>query len=196
MSADAFLAAIKDAPADDSPRLVYADWLDDQGETERAEFIRVQVALAKLNAELQSDEDCRDPKCIGCKERRDLHARGRKLAGSVRLPPKWDWGIATEGIDVPNPPFVWLDRGFVDEAHCPAPDWFAHAAALLAAHPLRDVHLTTRAYWPSPGGWEELVGLPFLTARWPGIAFHLPPANAPAHRNVGTADAPEWVEWL
>jgi hypothetical protein len=29
-------------------RLVYADWLDDNGEHERAEFIRLQCALPRL----------------------------------------------------------------------------------------------------------------------------------------------------
>jgi uncharacterized protein (TIGR02996 family) len=43
---DALHAAILAAPDDDTPRLVYADWLDENGHPERAEFIRVQVALA------------------------------------------------------------------------------------------------------------------------------------------------------
>lgn len=33
---------------DDAARLVFADWLDEHGETERAEFIRVQVQLAGM----------------------------------------------------------------------------------------------------------------------------------------------------
>src|SRR5450432_1909805 len=44
----ALLAAILASPADDAPRLVYADWLDENGDTSRAAFIRVQVALARL----------------------------------------------------------------------------------------------------------------------------------------------------
>src|SRR5215211_1107475 len=32
---------------DDTPRLVYADWLEEQGRDERAEFIRVQVGRAR-----------------------------------------------------------------------------------------------------------------------------------------------------
>jgi uncharacterized protein (TIGR02996 family) len=43
-----FWAAIRNSPEDDTPRLVYADWLQEQGEEERAEFIRVQCALDKL----------------------------------------------------------------------------------------------------------------------------------------------------
>lgn len=45
---DALLASILDRPEDDLPRLVYADWLDENGEHERSEFIRVQCELAKL----------------------------------------------------------------------------------------------------------------------------------------------------
>jgi uncharacterized protein (TIGR02996 family) len=45
---DPFLRAIIAKPGDDAPRLVYADWLDENGRPERAEFIRVQLALARL----------------------------------------------------------------------------------------------------------------------------------------------------
>jgi len=47
----AFLTAIAANPLDDAPRLVYADWLDEQGDpakTEHAEFIRVQCEMALL----------------------------------------------------------------------------------------------------------------------------------------------------
>ena len=43
----AFLDAIKEAPEDDMPRLVFADWLEERG-SPRGEFIRVQVELARL----------------------------------------------------------------------------------------------------------------------------------------------------
>src|SRR5262245_11077458 len=35
-------------PDDDTPRLVYADWLEQNGHTERAEFIRMQIAAYRL----------------------------------------------------------------------------------------------------------------------------------------------------
>jgi uncharacterized protein (TIGR02996 family) len=44
----AFLQAICEDPDDDTPRLIYADWLDEHGQPERAEFIRVQCELARL----------------------------------------------------------------------------------------------------------------------------------------------------
>jgi uncharacterized protein (TIGR02996 family) len=46
----ALLAAIWEYPHDDTVRLVYADWLQENGQPERAEFIRVQLELAKLDA--------------------------------------------------------------------------------------------------------------------------------------------------
>jgi uncharacterized protein (TIGR02996 family) len=42
------LQAIREAPDDDAPRLIYADWLEDHSEAERAELIRVQCELARL----------------------------------------------------------------------------------------------------------------------------------------------------
>ena len=33
---DAFLQAIREAPEDDTPRLVYSDWLDEHGDPARA----------------------------------------------------------------------------------------------------------------------------------------------------------------
>jgi uncharacterized protein (TIGR02996 family) len=50
MAHDAFLRAILDDPDDDAPRLVYADWLDEHDDPERAEFIRIQCALAASTA--------------------------------------------------------------------------------------------------------------------------------------------------
>jgi uncharacterized protein (TIGR02996 family) len=44
----AFLKSIQAYPDDDAPRLVYADWLEEQGETQRAEFIRLQIADCDL----------------------------------------------------------------------------------------------------------------------------------------------------
>jgi uncharacterized protein (TIGR02996 family) len=45
---DPFLHAIVSQPDADAPRLIYADWLEEQGHAERAEFIRVQCELAVM----------------------------------------------------------------------------------------------------------------------------------------------------
>jgi uncharacterized protein (TIGR02996 family) len=47
---DALLRAIGEEPDEDGPRLVYADWLEEHGNPGRAELIRVQCALAALEA--------------------------------------------------------------------------------------------------------------------------------------------------
>src|SRR5438477_12296826 len=43
-----FLMAILADPDADAPRLAYADWLEEDGDADRAEFIRVQCALASM----------------------------------------------------------------------------------------------------------------------------------------------------
>jgi uncharacterized protein (TIGR02996 family) len=43
-----FVEFILAHPDDDAPRLVFADWLEEQGDSDRAEFIRVQVERARL----------------------------------------------------------------------------------------------------------------------------------------------------
>jgi uncharacterized protein (TIGR02996 family) len=56
---DALLAAIDANPEEDTPRLVYADWLDEQGQSIRAEFIRVEIAVKQF-ADLPTAEHARD----------------------------------------------------------------------------------------------------------------------------------------
>src|SRR5436305_500722 len=44
----ALLREAAESPDDDGPRLVLADWLDDHGQYDRAEFIRSQLERARL----------------------------------------------------------------------------------------------------------------------------------------------------
>jgi uncharacterized protein (TIGR02996 family) len=46
---EAFLRAIFDSPDDDTPRLVYADFLDENDDSDRATYIRYDCELAKLD---------------------------------------------------------------------------------------------------------------------------------------------------
>jgi uncharacterized protein (TIGR02996 family) len=48
MNRDDLQQAIIEHPHDDARRLMFADWLEQHGDPERAEFIRVQIELAKL----------------------------------------------------------------------------------------------------------------------------------------------------
>jgi uncharacterized protein (TIGR02996 family) len=42
------LADIIDNPDDDTPRLVYADWMEEKGDPARAELIRTQIERTRL----------------------------------------------------------------------------------------------------------------------------------------------------
>jgi uncharacterized protein (TIGR02996 family) len=44
----AFLAEIADNPADDAPRLIFADWLEERGDL-RAELLRLLNELIHIN---------------------------------------------------------------------------------------------------------------------------------------------------
>jgi uncharacterized protein (TIGR02996 family) len=135
MSADraAFLRAIADNPDDDLPRLVFADWLDEHGEPERAEFIRVQCELAGMTAN--------DP---------------RRLALTVRQNELWsahrDRWLPSIPVGIQVSPF---QRGFLAELQG-AFSRFELCAELAVDHPIqrlsvfvspREVRRLVRGSW-------------------------------------------------
>ena len=85
----ALLATIWEHPHDDTPRLVYADWLQENGQPEHAEFIRVQIEMWRI--------DPWDDRM------RDLRARAEELRRG--LAERWRTGVPA-GV---SPSFV---RGF------------------------------------------------------------------------------------
>jgi uncharacterized protein (TIGR02996 family) len=117
-----FLAAILDAPDDDAPRLVYADWLDEHGDSARAEFIRLDIQLART--------PLTNPDQPALKRR----------ASELLQPHFQEW------VDrLPQFPGVhWeaFTRGFVSVVKFETPDaYFDHAAEVFAAAPIREVRL-------------------------------------------------------
>ncbi len=113
------LARVLDRPDDDGPRLVYADWLDDLGDHPRADFVRVQLALAKLPA--------------GDRRRTALADRETRLVAAHAA----DWvaplaGIATAPV---------FRRGFVHAVNLAARQFLARGDDLFAHAPVRDLHL-------------------------------------------------------
>lgn len=149
---DALLAAVLAAPDDDGPRLIYADWLDDHGEPERAELIRIQCGLfpdRQFHFETTADQWCRC--CLlhtAGRGYRLLHQNGRQTI-FARLPrPLWcpsrgehDAGSAGEFDG------VRFRRGFLEAVSMTAAEWLAHGDAILAEHPVTEVRLTTHAVW-------------------------------------------------
>lgn len=72
-------------PDDMAPRLIWADWLEEHGQPERAEFIRVQVELARIGHNHPSESWRKEwvknnpdsvPICPKCSP---LHSRSREL---------------------------------------------------------------------------------------------------------------------
>jgi uncharacterized protein (TIGR02996 family) len=114
---DAFMAAIIESPEDDGPRLVYADWLEDHGQPERAEFIRLQCELASMS----EDEGVPRRQEPEARERQLLEEHGEGWAGPLRkVVRKWKFR-----------------RGFVEEIEIETGDFLAHAGAILALAPVR-----------------------------------------------------------
>src|SRR5262249_8618412 len=79
-----FLQGIVEAPENDAPRLVYADWLSEHGEGDRAELIRVQCQLASLA------ENGPGRPALAAREQALLDAHGQEWAGPLRgLADQW-----------------------------------------------------------------------------------------------------------
>jgi uncharacterized protein (TIGR02996 family) len=100
---EVFLQEIRESPADDLPRLIYADWLEDHGRPERADFIRVQIRLARA---LDDDPDLPQ---LRRTESLLLHRHG---ADWRRPLPPWMRG------------WVKFRRGFLDEIDVGASTFF------------------------------------------------------------------------
>jgi uncharacterized protein (TIGR02996 family) len=119
----AFLDDIIANPADDTPRLVYADWLDDHGQGARAEFIRLQCQLAALGEH--------DPERFALEQREEelLAVHGEEWLPAL---PAW----ARRGGH-----FLFR-RGFLDRASVTVTEFLKHSAVLFAAAPVRDLHFS------------------------------------------------------
>jgi uncharacterized protein (TIGR02996 family) len=133
-----FLRLILDAPNDDGPRLIYADWLDERGDDDRAEFIRLQCAAAALPAGAAQSEDLR---------RRAQELLGRRRAAWLQ-PIRTALGLRPRGwlgwLSDPEPDPLrdaQFRCGFVAELHLPAGLFLDHAAELVRQTPLRKLTL-------------------------------------------------------
>src|SRR5262249_57631182 len=107
------LQAILDDPENDTLRLIYADWLEDHDQLDRAEFIRVQCAIARL------EED--DP------ERLPLQRR--------------EWELLQKNKEQWTPPFARavnrfdFRRGFVSHVTMSAAKFGGNARAMFRKAP-------------------------------------------------------------
>src|ERR1043166_5079721 len=106
------LAAIRGNPDDDTPRLVYADWLQEHDRADYAEFIRLQCAAARL-----PDGDA---------ERR----KNEKTAAALFRKHKFEWfGALWKNFQgtKPGASHCHVVRGFVTSLKGDVRDLVAHA---------------------------------------------------------------------
>ncbi len=112
----AFLAHIIDEPADDLRRLVFADWLEENGQAPRAGYVRARCAL-----------DCRPPEFGTFGDAIEQLRDGRYLAPDVNLPPGFSfdadnsdflisWGGKHDGMEGGLPSLAKVDLEAIDEA--------------------------------------------------------------------------------
>jgi uncharacterized protein (TIGR02996 family) len=137
---DALLHAILEQPEDDVPRLVYADWLEENGDADRAAFIRLQIELAKLpENDRHHRSNPRESELL--RKHRATWARG--------LPP---W--ARKGT---------FCRGFVEAVSATARQFLKDGARLRRLTPLRVLQIErVNGFLPPVAAAPHLAGLATL----------------------------------
>jgi uncharacterized protein (TIGR02996 family) len=142
-----FLQAIREEPEDDARRLIFADWLEEQGgaaREARAAFIRAQCRLAALPADDPHRDRLEDEAADLLAEHEDEWTR--PLHGIAQ---KWRFA-----------------RGFVEQITIRGEEFLHHAETLFDAMPLRTVHLLV-----SPKDIPHLAACPAL--QWvESLDFH------------------------
>jgi uncharacterized protein (TIGR02996 family) len=154
--AEAFLANIVADPDADAPRLVYADWLDDRGDGDRAEFIRVQCALAKI------DENNRDIHPLAGRERELLEkhqAEWQRPLRDVAYPEgrgwlgRWRTKIVFAAV---------FRRGFPEFIVLPCGRFLQRGKELFRAAPIQEVQLDCLDADAPPDWFDQLTRFPPL----------------------------------
>lgn len=182
----AMLSAIIADPANDTPRLIYADWLEEQGDSNRAEFIRDTVWIHANHTDCPTrlaDLGSGRPvplRCGICE-----YCTRRRCAEKFNSKHHWIDAPAYAVFFEPTPldgeiPATYgialvIRRGFVAEVHCTLADWISHGPAIVAAQPVEVVRVTDMRILPSGGNdtyyvdglgrlpqqyWSQLEGLP------------------------------------
>lgn len=149
------LRGVLEEPADDTARLVYADWLDENGEPERAEFVRVQVELSNR----------------GYPGPLSHRAAAIAIADVAKLEPLVGRSVAilySHVADWLGDPFILIDpqyvrdwswsRGFLVHIEIPFSDFMEHAEAIFAAHPITSVRLVDKYADEDNSDSDEFIG--------------------------------------
>lgn len=143
-----FLTAISAVPDDDTPRLVFADWLDENGDPDRSAFIRAQVALSRA---AEYDPGGEWGLSGLAQDLSALHDRQAALLAANRT--RW----MTEYPAWVCHGFVTFRRGFVDRVTAAPVDWFRDGERLRGLAAVAGVSLILTGGCPA-----DFLGLPSL----------------------------------
>ncbi|MBN9521058.1 TIGR02996 domain-containing protein [bacterium] len=156
--AEALLAAIRAHPNDDTPRLVYADYLDDHADDypfpeearQRAYTIRAYCEFAKYD---YSPADCPNRTAFipcPCAECARFYEANSAACAATRYMTRCTDGVLNwyrwaggAGPFITGGLLEDYERGFLVQVRLAPADWLAHADAIRAEHPIQRVSLTT-----------------------------------------------------
>lgn len=138
---DALLAAIRESPADDLPRLAFADWCEENGDPGRAEFIRAQIRHEALGR-MTGDEPDYDP-----------DEWGRVIDAECKYDyERGVWWVESFAPELPPLSIRFsYRRGFVEVVSGPLDVLLASGGAILAAHPVTRMEVSDRVPLSPPG---------------------------------------------
>lgn len=154
----AFLRSICETPRDMAPRLIFADWLEDNGQPERAEFIRVSLAVVATG---QVDCERKRPsgpgtggrircgRCDFCRPMRraeEIHS-GHSASVIGPMPFSYAYTVNHWSLDEdPSENFatVYLWGGFVAAVCLPERIWLRHGRTLCLSSPIEHVVLPNK----------------------------------------------------
>lgn len=137
---DALRAGVLANPDDDTLRLVYADWLEENGEPERGQFVRAQVWAARAEPHSPAARQHRDV------AKRLFKGRGERWGHHIRrLVQGWQF-----------------ERGFVEQATVHVSAFPRDAGALFALEPVRRLRPNRNKYTFEPVELDGFLAAPQL----------------------------------
>jgi uncharacterized protein (TIGR02996 family) len=155
-----FVDAIIAEPAEDAIRLICADWLEDHGEPERAEFVRMQIEMFQR---------CQKERCDYCRLGQHTNGPCRCTLEYRRLTGRSDYlrfrlehslyGLKQWNGHVYDLTWKW-SRGFLSELSCPWKVFERVGPRLARMNPLERVTLTD---WRIVESRREIPGMPCWT---------------------------------
>jgi uncharacterized protein (TIGR02996 family) len=117
----AFLCTIAENLYDDAPRLIFADWLEEHGDPDSAEFIRIQCELEPMRDQYEIDRAAQ------------LHKREDELRWEHQK--KWLADMPTGWDEWQTGAAVEFRRGFVDTLSLPVRTFLDLGAEIRRLHP-------------------------------------------------------------